>query len=250
MNLRLNLISFKSNEHREAEMARLRELQRQREKQREIERQQERERQREIERQREEVALIEKVNKRYSLEDQVSTKTAGFLSQFTCAIQNASEHNIMEFFGDENTAAALRANLSSQMCKDDSLNLRKEVQKLEEVQDPVMALICANRMQKFAPKEGILSEEQHVTFVDGVKSIISTIVRNSDLSEFEPEDKSAILEMVQKVENSDSVRFGIEVQLKNLVDKLNAKNLNLNFIPPVQVKNLDASTKILKKAIK
>ena len=52
------------------------------------------------------VALIEKVNKRYSLEDQVSTKTAGFLSQFTCAIQNASEHNIMEFFGDENTAAA------------------------------------------------------------------------------------------------------------------------------------------------
>ena len=245
MNLRLNLISFKSNEHREAEMARLRELQRQRE----IQRQQERERRREMERQRQEEAFITRLQSYPALDDQVSTKVAGFLSQFTCAIQNASEHNIMEFFGDEGTAEALRANLSP-MCKEDSINLRKEVQKLEEVQDPVMALICANRMQRFAPKEGILSDEQQVSFVDGIKSIISTIVRGADLSKFEPEDKSAILEMVQKVENSDSVRFGIELQLKKLVDKLNAKKLNLNFIPPVDVKNLDTSTKILKKALK
>lgn len=249
MNLRPNLISFKSNEHREMEMARLRELQRQREIQRERERQIERERRREMERQRQEEALVTRLQSYPALDDQVSTKVAGFLSQFTCAIQNASEHNIMEFFGDEGTAEALRANLSP-MCKEDSINLRKEVQKLEEVQDPVMALICANRMQKFAPKEGLLSEEQQVQFVDGVKSVISTIVRNSDLSKFEPEDKSAILEMVQKIENSDSVKFGIELQLKKLVDKLNSKNLNLNFIPPVQVKNLDASTKILKKALK
>lgn len=245
MNLRLNLISFKSNEHREAEMARLRELQRQRE----IQRQQERERRREMERQKQEEAFITRLQSYPALDDQVSTKVAGFLSQFTCAIQNASEHNIMEFFGDEDTAEALRAGLSP-MCQEDSKNLRKEVQKLEEVQDPVMALICANRMQRFAPKEGILSDEQQVSFVDGIKSIISTIVRGADLSKFEPEDKSAILEMVQKIENSDSVRFGIELQLKKLVDKLNAKKLNLNFIPPVEVKNLDASTKILKKVIK
>ena len=245
MNIKIGFTSFKSNEYREQEMARLRELERERERQRLLERQ----RQIELKRQNDIRNLENRILSYPSLDDTVSTKVAGFLSQFTCAIQNGSEHNLMEFFGDAQTASRLRANLSP-TCQIDSINLRKEVQKLEEVQDPVMALICANRMQKFAPKEGILSEEQHSSFVEGVKSIISTSVRNSDMSKFEPEDKASILEMVQKIENSDSVKFGIEAQLRKLVDKLNAKNLNLNFIPPVEVRNLDSSTKILKKVFK
>ena len=116
--------------------------------------------------------------------------------------------------------------------------LREEVQKMEELKDPVMTLICANRMKKFAPKKGILSEEQHNNFVEGMKKTVSTIVRNSDLDKFEPDEKASILEMVQKVENSDSVDFGIERQLKILVDKLNSKKFQRGFIPPVQVRNL------------
>ena len=75
---RINTINFKSNAHREAEMrelARLKELRRQ--------------------------YLEQKLINRMSypeLDDPMSTKMAGFLSKFTCAIQNASEHNIMEFF--------------------------------------------------------------------------------------------------------------------------------------------------------
>ena len=224
---KINTINFKSNEHREAE---LRELMRLREQRRKMEEQK----------------LLERI-KYPELDNQMSTRVAGFLSKFTCAIQNASEHNVMEFFGDEETASNLRKKLSP-TCQADSKMLREEVQKMDELKDPVMTLICANRMKKFTPKQGILSEEQHKNFVEGIKKTVSTIVRNSDLDKFEPEDKATILEMVQKVENSDSVDFGIEKQLKALVDKLNAKKLKRGFIPPVQVRTLfgEKIKKILK----
>lgn len=231
---KINTINFKSNEHREAE---LRELRRLREERRQMEEQR---------RQMEEQKLLDRL-KYPELDNQMSTKVAGFLSKFTCAIQNASEHNVMEFFGDEETASNLRKKLSP-TCQADSKMLREEVQKMDELKDPVMTLICANRMKKFTPKQGILSEEQHKNFVEGIKKTVSTIVRNSDLDKFEPEDKATILEMVQKVENSDSVDFGIEKQLKALVDKLNAKKLKRGFIPPVQVRTLfgEKIKKILK----
>ena len=224
---KINIINFKSNEHREAELRELRRLREQR-------------------RQMEEQKLLDRL-KYPELDNQMSTKVAGFLSKVTCAIQNASEHNVMEFFGDDATAQDLRKNLSP-TCQADSKMLREEVQKMEELKDPVMTLICANRMKKFVPKKGILSEEQHNNFVEGIKKTVSTIVRNSDLDKFEPEDKATILEMVQKVENSDTVDFGIEKQLKALVDKLNSKKLKLGFIPPVQVRDLvQEGHKILKK---
>lgn len=213
----MNTINFKSNAHREAE---LRELMRLREQRRQMEEQK----------------LLERL-KYPELDNQMSTKVAGFLSKFTCAIQNASEHNVMEFFGDEETASNLREKLSP-TCQADSKMLREEVQKMDELKDPVMTLICANRMKKFTPKQGILSEEQHKNFVEGIKKTVSTIVRNSDLDKFEPEDKATILEIVQKVESSDTIDFGIEVKLKALVDKLNSKKFKPGFIPPVQVRNL------------
>jgi len=230
----ISIINFKSNPQREREMARLRELERQR--------------QAELARLRAEAKLLEQIDKYPPLDDRISTQVAGFLSQFTCAIQNDSEHNIMEFFGDDKTAADLRKGLSSE-CQADSIKLREMVQSLEEVKDPVKTLIVANRMQKFAPKQGILSEKQHKTFVDGIKEVLSTTIRHADLDKFEAEDKASILEMVQKIEDSDSVHFGIEAQLKKLVDKLNRGKLNLGFIPPVQVRNLDMgkAAKILKK---
>ena len=215
---KINTINFKSNAHREAE---LRELMRLREQRRQME---------------EEQQLLNRL-KYPELDNPMSTRVAGFLSKFTCAIQNASEHNVMEFFGDEETASNLRKKLSP-TCQADSKMLREEVQKMEELKDPVMTLICANRMKKFVPKKGILSEEQHNNFVEGIKKTVSTIVRNSDFEKFEPDEKASILEMVQKVEDSDSVDFGIERQLKILVDKLNSKKLKRGFIPPVQVRNL------------
>lgn len=215
---RINTLNFKSNEHREAELRELRRL-------------------KELRRQYEEEKLIQSMTYP-EIDNQISTKAAGFFSKFTCAIKNASEHNIMEFFGDENTAKDLRKNLSPE-CQADSKMLREEIQKMEELKDPVMTLICANKMKKFAPKQGILSEEQNTNFVEGIKKTISTIVRNSNLDRFEPEDKASILEMVQKVEASDSVDFGIEQKLRVLVDRLNSKKFKPGFIPPVKVRELD-----------
>lgn len=232
---RINTINFKSNKHREAEMrelARLKEFHRQYMKQKLLEQQHMEE------------ELINRISYP-ELDNPMSTKMAGFLSKFTCAIQNASEHNIMEFFGDKETAKELRKNLSPE-CQADSKILREQLQETEELKDPVMTLICANRMKKFAPKKGILTEEQHTNFIEGIKKTISTIVRNSDLDKFQPEDKAAIIEMVQKVEESGSVDFGIEQKLKTLVDRLNSKKFKPGFIPPVQVKYLEGVKKIIK----
>lgn len=235
---KINMINFKSNEYREEELRELKRLQEERRRIREqkmLDEMRLQEEHRKIQEQKklEKLAYPE-------LDNPMSTKIAGFLSRFTCAIQNSSEHDVMEFFGDEETAKNLRKNLSP-TCQADSEMLREEMQKLEELQDPVMTLICANRMKKFAPKEGILSETQHNNFVEGVKKTISTIVRNSQLDNFEVDEKASILEMVQKVENSDSVDFGIERQLRELVDKLNSKKFKKGFIPPVQVKELCAN---------
>lgn len=256
---KINTINFKSNEYREEE---LRTLQQVREEQRLMReaaiRRQIRLREEALRNQIGQIRKEHEIHKQQErvllnslkypeLDNPMSTKMAGFLSQFTCAIQNASEHNIMEFFGDENTARELRKNLSPE-CQADSKMLRKEFQQMNELKDPVMTLLCANRMKRFAPKQGILTEEQHTTFVEGIKKTISTIIRNSDLDKFAPEDKAAILEMVQKVESSETVDFGIEQKLKILVDKLNSKKVNLGFIPPVQVKNLEVAQ--IKRIIK
>ena len=255
-------INFKSNPQRERELERLRELQRERERIRQLEHERElarrreearakreRERQHEeaVQKQRDDVLteMVREIRAYPDIDNEMSTKMAGFLSQFTCAIQNDSEHNVMEFFGNEETAENLRNNLSSE-CKHDSIELRNEIQKLDEMKDPVMMLLCANRMNRFVPKKGILSDDQYKRIIDGIKETITTSIMNTDLDKFYAEDRSAILEMVQMIKASDSVDFGISVKLKLLVDKLNKKALKLNFIPPVTVRNLENITQTIR----
>lgn len=218
----ISTLSFKSNPERERELMELRELKRLRQKRM----------------QEETKADLNRVMYP-DLDNQISTKAAGFFSKFTCAIQNASEHNVMEFFADDKTAADLRKHLSPE-CQKDSKLLREEIKSMEEFTDPVMTLICANRMKRFVPKEGILSKEQQTNLVEGIKNMISAIIRNSNLEKFEPEDKAVILELVQKIENSETVDFGIGTKLKILVDRLNSKKFKTGFIPPVTVRNLDS----------
>lgn len=256
-------ISFKSNPERERELARLRELARIREQLRQealerarqeaierAKREAEERARREEELRQNRTRILEEVKQEITqypdVDNEFSTKMAGFLSQFTCAIQNNSEHDIREFFGDEETAKELREKLSPE-CQHDSLELREEIQKIDETQDPVMMLIAANRMKKFVPKAGILTEEQQTNLVEGLKETILMAIKNTDLTKFEEEDRYAILEMVQMIKASDTVDFGISVKLRALVDKLNKKKLNLGFIPPVQVRELESQ---VQKAIK
>ena len=256
---RNNFASFKSNYEREAELRRLRQLEEERERLRqqmlELAREEARKRA-EAERARKEAEelkkqqtrerILEEVKKEIpaypDLDNEMSTKMAGFLSQFTCAIQNNSEHDIREFFGDEETAAELRKKLSPE-CQHDSIELREELKKTDEVKDPVMMLIAANRMKKFMPKPGVLTPEQQENLLQGLKDTITMAVQNGDMSKYDEDDKIAIGEMVQMIKASDSTDFGISVKLKALVDKLNKKNLNIGFIPPVQVRELQTETK-------
>lgn len=256
-------INFTSNPERERELRRLRELERMREQLRMEALQRAREeaiaRAREEARRAEEArqAMLQKEREKIledikaelpaypSLDDTMSKQMAGFLSQFTCAIQNNSEHDIKEFFGDEETAAALREKLSPE-CQHDSIELREELKKIDETKDPVMMLIAANNMKRFMPKAGILNAEQQANLVEGIKEVITMAVQNGDMSKFDEDDKFAIGEMVQMIKASDSTDFGISVKLQALVNKLNKKKLNLGFIPPVQVRQLQSEVKKLK----
>ena len=249
-------VNFTSNPEREKELARLAELNRLRERLRQeamerarqeaIERAkreaEERARKEEEELQQNRTRILEELKQEISrypdIDNDMSTKMAGFLSQFTCAIQNNSEHDIREFFGDEETAKELREKLSPE-CQHDSLELREEIQKIDETQDPVMMLIAANRMKKFVPKAGILTEEQQANLVEGLKETVLTAIKNTDLTKFDNDDQCSILEMVQMIKASDTVDFGISVKLRALVDKLNKKKLNTGFIPPVMVRQLE-----------
>ena len=185
-------------------------------------------------------AMIKKIREQLpypALDNKLSTKMAGFFAQFTCAIQNNSEHDIREFFGDDKTAAKLREKLSPE-CQHDSIELRNEIQRAAEIQDPVMMLIAANNMKKFMPKTGILSAEQQTNLVQGIKDVIALGIQNSDMSHLDEEDRYAISEMLQMIKTAKTTDFGISVKLKNLVDKLNKKKLGLGFIPPVKVKEI------------
>ena len=176
------------------------------------------------------------------VDNEFSKKMAGFFSQFTCAIQNNSEHDLQEFFADEETAQELREKLSPE-CQHDSLELRKEFQEIVETQDAIMMLMCANKMKNFAPKQGLMNDSQYKKYVEGLKNVIDTIIKNTDLTKFEPDEQNGILEMLQMIKGSQTVDFGISVKLKALVEKINKRKLNLGFIPPVQVKNLETTVK-------
>ena len=176
------------------------------------------------------------------VDNEFSKKMAGFFSQFTCAIQNNSEHDLQEFFADEETAQELREKLSPE-CQHDSLELRKEFQEIVETQDAIMMLMCANKMKNFAPKQGLMNDSQYKKYVEGLKNVIDTIIKNTNLTKFEPDEQNGILEMLQMIKGSQTVDFGISVKLKALVEKINKRKLNLGFIPPVQVKNLETTVK-------
>lgn len=182
------------------------------------------------------------INKYPALDNEMSTKMARFLIGFICSIQNNTDHDIGEYFSDEYTAKALREKLKPE-CRQRSIEDREQLQNFDELKDPVMMLIAANRMKKFVPKAGILSQEQQENLLQGIKDMIIMSVKNSDMSNFDEEDKTAIREILQMIKVSDTTDFGISVKLQSLVDRMNKKKLNLSFIPQVKVRELESQVK-------
>ena len=179
------------------------------------------------------------INRYPTIDNEMSTKMARFLLGFICSVQNNTEHNIGEYFGDENTAKELREKLP-QECQRRSLEDRAQFQQFDELKDPIMMLIAASRMKKFAPKTGILSQQQQENLLQGIKDMVTMTVQNSDMSNFDDNDRLTIKEILQMIKVSETTDFGISVKLQNLINKLNTKKLNLNFIPPVQIRELES----------
>ena len=179
---------------------------------------------------------IKKLNKpEYNVEDSLSKRTAEYLAMFTLTTQNNSNNDIREFYTDDKTAEPLIAKHDTP-CQKKAREIREEFQKLKEVNDPVAALITANKMKKFTQISEYVNKKENNNFIEGIKDTFSTIIRNADLDKYEPPIKAMILEMVQKIESSTSVDFGLDTKIRKLVDMINSKKLKLGFIPPVQVK--------------
>ena len=188
---------------------------------------------------------LQSINQYPEVDNNLSKEMAGFISQFTCAIQNNSEHDVKEFFGDEETAKELRSKLSPE-CQRDSLELRNELKNIAETNDPIMMFMCANKMKNFTPKKGLLTEQQYLKLVDSLKESIVSVVNRMDLTKFTQEEQGDIIEIIQMIKAANSVDFGISVKLKALVDKINKRKLNIGYIPPVTVKNLEIAKKTIK----
>jgi len=184
--------------------------------------------------------LKQEILKYPRLDDDVSKKVASFLLNFTFRTQEATQHDIREYFCDEETAEELRKNLSPE-CRQNSIALREQIQSIPDLKDPVMTLIAANNMKNFLPDDdNILQPEHKTNFIKIIKNTVVMAVKNGDFSKFDDDEKNAINEMIQMIKAAESFNFGISVKLQALVDKLNKKKMpELGFFPPVQVRQLE-----------
>lgn len=197
----------------------------------------------EISVEKEQQAIINQLNKpKYNVEDNLSKRTAEYLAMFTLTTQNNSNNDIREFYTDDKTAEQLIEKHDTP-CQKKAREIREEFQKLKEVKDPVAALITANKMKKFTQLSEIVGERENSNFIEGIKDTFSTIIRNTNLDNYEPKVKAMILEMVQMIESSKTVDFGLDTKIRKLVDTINSKKLKFGFIPPVQVKQLGKKIK-------
>ena len=121
----------------------------------------------------------------YNVEDSLSKRTAEYLAMFTLTTQNNSNNDIREFYADDKTAAPLITKHDTP-CQKKAREIREEFQKLKEVNDPVAALITANKMKKFTQISEFVGEKENNNFIEGIKDTFSTIIRNADLDKYEP----------------------------------------------------------------
>ena len=173
-----------------------------------------------------------RINKYPEIDNEMSKEVARYLIGFICYTQRSTDHDIGEYFSDEYTAQKLREKLPEE-CQIKSLQDRKALQKFDELKDPIMMLIAANRMKRFVPNEGVLNKEQQEELLNGIKYAISEAVKNGDMSNFDDDEKGAIKEMVQMIKASTTTNFGISVKLQSLIERLNKKELELSFIPEI-----------------
>ncbi|MCM1338684.1 MAG: hypothetical protein NC191_03330 [Muribaculaceae bacterium] len=234
-NYNKNNISFQSHRERELTLKQLQEIEKRR--QQEVEKrkkllllqQQEEEKRRQEMLQRKQQEREREINglrnlAKYEIEDSGCQDMAQFLLNFSCAIENDSEHSLDEFFRPKEEAEKLRENLSSE-CRENSLELRKEIQSNSVFNDPVLTLITARNMQDYTPvDEEFTALEEYRSTINSAKKAIINIVDTTDKTKFNSSEINLMKELTQIIEKTEGLVFGEEYDeiLNRLLNSLNS----------------------------
>lgn len=170
----------------------------------------------------------------YKIKEPVCHDMAQFLLNFSCAIENDSEHNLDEFFKSEDEAAKLRQGLSPE-CQKNSLELRKEIQSNPIFKDPALTLITANDMKDFVPAdEEFAKDKKFQTTINAAKKSVVDAVETSDKSNFDKAEVGIIKKLTQIIQKTEGLDFGEEYN--KLLGKLINSIKNRKQVATEQVK--------------
>lgn len=167
----------------------------------------------------------------YDIHDHGCHNMAQFTLNFTCAIENDSEHNLDEFFKSEEEASKLRSKLSPE-CQKNSLEIRNEIQKQPVFKDPVLALVSAKEMKEFIPDKEILNNAQFANVIDAAKKSYVDAINTSDKTKFNDSEKALIEELTGIIKKTKGLEFGEEFDklLETLVESVKARRQEVTQI--------------------
>lgn len=177
----------------------------------------------------------------YQIKDPICHDTAQFLLNFSCAIENDSEHNLDEFFKSDDEAAKLRQGLSPE-CQKNSLELRKEIQSNPILKDPALTLITAKDMKDFAPAdEEFVRDKRYQLTINAAKKSVVDAVEASDKSKFDSAEIGIIKKLTQIIQRTEGLDFGAEYNklLEKLINSVKSRKpiaveQARNMVPTIQ----------------
>ena len=171
----------------------------------------------------------------YNAQSLEMKKSAQFTLNLASSITNNSEHNIEEFFVPEADARKLRTNLSSD-CQKRSVEIRDTIKNIEAYNDPVNALISANRMKDFIPDDAVLSNSQYKEAIDNAKKIYTLAVDNASKEAYSDGEKNLINELSSMIKKASGIDFGDEFNKKLDALITSIKNRKRE-ISPIKIEN-------------
>ncbi|MBQ2611356.1 hypothetical protein IJF81_03080 [bacterium] len=171
----------------------------------------------------------------YNAQSTGMKKSAQFTLNLASSIVNDSDHRIEEFFVPEAEAQKLRENLSPD-CQKRSIRIRDAIKDIEAYNDPVNALISANRMKDFIPDDAVLSNSQYKEAIDNAKKIYTLAVDNASKEAYSDGEKNLINELSGMIKKASGLDFGDEFnkKLDALIDSI--KNRKRKFLP-IKIEN-------------
>lgn len=172
---------------------------------------------------------------KYNLSDPVHSRNTMNLLGLIAETSLSSIHSIEEFVAPEEVAAGLRSKLSRE-CQEISLQMRKEIQEMPVVKDPVLALVYADKLKGCLSSASDASGTELDKITQGAKTFFVQVIENADLSKFDEQSRRLIVRLAGIIKASKGADFGAEYPklLQELVDGQNQPPIIASGYQPAQ----------------